>query len=132
MLLVNTVPTKVGGTVQAGATREALVARLGQPHHSDHEPILLGAVRFATNNIADVRDVYHVSGLMQMHGDPYSTDWDVYPVVVILSAGLVEVYTFPYVAVDLIARSFRNYEFVAWYDCASGLVAFERRRKADD
>lgn len=132
MLLVNTVPTKVGGAVQAGATRDALVARLGRPHHSDTQPISLGAARFPTTNIARIRDVYHVSGLMQMHGDPYWTDWNVYPAAVILSAGLVEVYMFPYVALDMTVRSFCTYKFVAWYDSSGGLVAFERRRRGDD
>jgi hypothetical protein len=132
MLLVNTVPTKVGGAVQAGASREALTARLGPPHSSNTRPVSATAKRFPTDQPACVCDVYRLTGLMQMQGDPYWTDWNMYPALVILSAGVVEVFMFPYVAVDMTGRSFRNYEFHAWYDCSNRLVAFERRKRDDE
>jgi hypothetical protein len=132
MLLVNTVPTKTGRAVQSGAKREVLVERLGQPHHSDAAPISVTAKRFPTNSASCARDVYQVSGLTQIPGDPYESDWNVYPAFFFLSAGLTEVYLFPKVAVDMTLRSFRHYEIIAWYDCADRLVAFERRKRESD
>ncbi len=132
MLLVNTVPTKVGGAVQSGASREALVARLGAPYSTNTLPVSPTASRFPTDQAACACDVYRVTGLMQMHGDPYWTDWNMYPVVFIFTAGLSEVFMFPYVGIDMTARSFQHYEFHAWYDCSDRLVAFERSRRSDD
>jgi hypothetical protein len=129
MLMVNTVPTKTGGALRSGASREALVARLGRPDRSDVLPVSATAKRFPTNAVACARDVYYVNGLMQMPGDPYATEWNVYPAFFFATAGIVEVFLFPYVAVDITVRSFRDYEFSAWYDCTDHLVAFERRRR---
>jgi hypothetical protein len=84
-----------------------------------------------TNQQPAICDVYRVSGLVQIHGDPYTTDWNVYPAFVIITLGLVEVVTFPYVSVDMTARSFRRYEFRAWYDGSDELIAYERRKRRD-
>jgi hypothetical protein len=131
MLLVNTVPTRTGRALQAGASRDAMAARLGHPQSSNTLPISATAKRFPTNQPACGSDEYRVTGLMQMPGDPYDTDWNMYPALFFLTAGLSEVFLFPYVAVDMTVRSFRDYEFQAWYDCEDRLVAFERRRCRD-
>lgn len=132
MLLVNTVPTKVGSAVQAGASREALATRLGAPHSTNTLPVSATAKRFPTDQADCVCDVYRITGLMQMQGDPYWTDWNMYPVVFILTAGIAEVFMLPYVGIDMTVRSYQGYEFHAWYDCSDRLVAFERRRRVDD
>ena len=82
-----------------------------------------------TNQIPAVCDVYQVNGLVQIHGDPYSTDWKTYSALLIMTLGLAEVVTFPYVAMDMTARSFCRYELRAWYDTSDQLIAYERRKR---
>ena len=120
MLLVNTVPTKTRGTLRPGASRQELVELLGHPQSCDHAPLSPGVQLLQSNQPPSLCDVYRVSGLVQVGGDPYATDWIDYPAFVIV--------TFPYVAVDMTARSFQRRELRVWYDSSDHLVAWERRK----
>ena len=64
-----------------------------------------------------------------MGSDPYTSDWNIYPVAVILTLGLSEVFVFPLVAIDMTQRSFQRYELRVWYDASDQLLAYERRRR---
>lgn len=74
-------------------------------------------------------DVYRVSKLVQIRDDPYTSDWNVYPAAVILTLGVMEVITFPYVVVDMTVRSLQRRELLVWYDSSDQLIAYERRRR---
>src|SRR5437867_10371738 len=132
MVLVNTVPTKPGAAMRPGAARAELISRLGQPSMSTSVPIPAAVRLLRTNSPPCSCDIYHVSGLVQVGKDPYTTDWNVYPTFVIATLGLAEVVTFPYVVVDMTARSFQRRELRVWYDCSDELVAWERRRKHEN
>ena len=127
MLLVNTVPTKPGAALSPGASRQDLVRLLGHPQSSDHSPIPPN-VQILRSGAPCVCDVYRVSGLVQAYGDPFGTDWIDYPAFFIVTLGLSEVVTFPYVAVDMTALSFQRRELRVWYDCSGHLVAWEKKK----
>jgi len=127
MVLVNTIPTKPDAALQPGAWRQKLMDQLGKPQFSGARPLTTTAFVLRTNELPAICDVYRISGLVQLFHDPYVTDWNVYPAVVILSFGLSEVWTFPYVIGDLTVLSFQRYEFRAWYNSSDELIGYERR-----
>ena len=131
MVLVNTIPTKTGSALRPGADRSELLSRLGQPSTTTN-PVPIGVTILHTNRPPHFCDIYKVSRLVQVSGDPYSTDWNVYPAFVIITFGLAEVVTFPYVVVDLTARGFQRQELRVWYDDTDKLVAWGRTSRYDD
>ena len=130
MVLVNTVPTKVGSALSPGfGQRQQLIDRLGQPANTSSEPIPVRVKRNrSSTNAACLCDHYRVSGLVQMPGDPYAGDWKEYPIIMIFTFGLSEVFVFPYVATDLTMRSFQRDELRVWYDCSDRVLAHERQK----
>ena len=130
MVLVNTIPTKVGGALSPGSgQRQQLIDRLGPPVSSTTEPIpdYVKRNRSSTNAVC-ICDHYRVSGLVQVQGDPYAGDWREYPILMIFTLGLSEVFYFPYVAVDLTIRSFQRDDLRVWYDCSDRVLAHEKQR----
>jgi hypothetical protein len=127
--LVKTIPTKTGAALQAGAGRQELVACLGQPQWSTTQPITPTAFLLRTNEQATVCDVYQVSKLVQIPGDPYATNWTVYPTFVIFTLGIAEIVTFPYVLADMTVRSLQKRELLVWYGASDQLIAYERRKR---
>ena len=130
MVLVNTVPTKVGAALSpGGGQRQDLINQLGQPAKTTTEPIPAYVKRnLNSTNAACICDYYRVSGLVQVQGDPYASDWRVYPVLVIFTFGLCEVFVFPYVAGDLTVQSLQRYELRVWYDCSDKVLTHEKRK----
>src|SRR5207248_3097992 len=76
MVLCNTVPTKTGGAMRPGAARAELVRRLGQPSVRTSVPIPATVRLLRTNSPPCSCDIYHVSGLVRVGNDTYSTDWN--------------------------------------------------------
>jgi hypothetical protein len=74
-------------------------------------------------------DEYHISGLLQLSGDRYETDWNIYPAFVILTCGIAEAINFPYTVSDLAIKPLQRYDFRVGYNCADALIAYERRRR---
>jgi hypothetical protein len=131
MMLVNTVPTSIDGLAREGM-RGDLDVQLGQPLYSDASAIPNTVKRFPNPKPPSVCDVYQMNGLAQMQGDPYFGGWTMYPAYVILTAGAIEVFMFPYVSVDLAVKSFKRYELRVWYDQSDRIVAYERRKQTDE
>lgn len=130
MYLVNIVPTKPGAALRRGAHRQELVSVLGQPRSSGARPLTTTALAMVHGNQPSAYcDVYRVSKLVQIRDDPYTSDWNVYPAAVILTLGVMEVITFPYVVVDMTVRSLQRRELLVWYDSSDQLIAYERRRR---
>ena len=131
MLLVNTVPTKVGAALSpGGAHRQDLITQLGQPAHTTAEPIPVHVKRNrSSTNAVCICDHYQISGLVQVQGEPYASDWKEYPVLMLVTFGLCEVFVFPYVAVDLTVKSFHEYDLRVWYDCADNVLTHEKRKR---
>ncbi len=84
----------------------------------------------ATNALCSY-DQYRVSGRLQLSGDRYETDWNIYPVAVILTLGLAELINFPYTVADLTVKSLKRYDLRVGYNCADAFVGYERRRVGD-
>ena len=129
MVLIETVPTRTGAALRPGAARQELAARLGSPQSISSLALTPTARVLNTNSSPLSCDVYRVNGLVQMGSDPYTSDWNIYPVAVILTLGLSEVFVFPLVAIDMTQRSFQRYELRVWYDASDQLMAYERRRR---
>ena len=126
MVLVNTIPTKVGGALTPGSTRDELIARIGAPISTGSFPISSDATVYREHPVPASSDLYYVTGLVQVTTDPYGTQWNVYPAFVIISLGLLELVVFPFVVVDLPLRGLLKYELRTWYDSSGGLVAYRK------
>lgn len=131
MILVNTVPTSIDGLARE-AMRGDLDVQLGPPKYSDASAIPNTAKRLPNPRTPSVCDVYYMNGLALLGDDPYFGGWTMYPAYVILTAGVIEVFMFPYVSVDLAIRSFKRYELRVWYDQSDRIVGFERRKQTEE
>ena len=131
MFLVDLIPTKPRAAMAPGASLKDLITVLGKPMGSNTSIVPANARRFQTNDPSCVCYSYRVSGLVQISGDKFTGDAELWPVVVIMTLGVAEVIAFPYVSIELAAMSLKRYELRVWYDCSDHIVAYERRRWAD-
>ncbi|HMP73291.1 MAG TPA: hypothetical protein PKE55_08515 [Kiritimatiellia bacterium] len=121
MLVVESSVTRV--PLQAGVARNKVVAILGEPRSSS----MLDAVEAGDGAAGAVQvDVYRVSRLVQLPGDRYFYEANVYPACVILTAGLVEVVVLPVTLVDIGYKAIRRDDLWVVYDAGDEVISFER------
>lgn len=118
--------------VEPGTPRAEVLAVLGPPRRS--VPIspprlgglLAGAPAALRASRVGLFDEYSVSGLVQLTGDPYRYEWNIYPAAVILTGGAVEAVVLPLTSADLARRSLVRYRLRFWYDPRERLLAYDR------
>ena len=115
-----------------GMQRTNVVEVLGQPRKTEtYQPPRLGASLPGTpaslrrSRVAR-RDEYRVSGLVQLAGDTYASDNNIYPAFFIATGGLTEIIAFPVVTGDLAAKALTRYRLLIWYDPRQKLITYER------
>src|SRR4051812_2444019 len=96
--------------LQPGTNRTEVVSVLGRPRRTESfQPPKLGAslshtpASMRTSRVAR-QDEYRVSGLVQLPGDTYRSDNNIYPAFFVATGGLTEIVAFPYVTGDLASK----------------------------
>ena len=121
--------------LQPGAKREDVINVLGEPRKTmAFRPPRRGV--FIPNSPSSLRsasvaryDEYAVSGLVQLSGDNYASEWNQYGLGFIFTLGTEELITVPVVASDLTYKSLKRYQLRLWYDRSLKLLAYERRKR---
>ena len=133
MVAALSVTRDVSGALGPGTKRADAIALLGQPRKST--PISPPRPAASFPNVSSAQagakvslcDEYRISGLALTPGDPYHTNWNIYPIAVFLTAGVAEAISLPVTAADLTFRSARRYRLRLWYDPRERLVTYEKR-----
>jgi hypothetical protein len=130
-VMTNTIPKRP--PLHPGTPRDDVIAVLGEPRHttalSPPRPAasLPNVSPTRRTAMASLRDEYFVSGLVQIPGDSYAGEDNIYPAFFIATGGLIEVCAFPIETVDLTFRSLRWRHLWLWYDRSGKLITYDRR-----
>lgn len=119
--------------MEPGTPRREVLAVLGAPRRSVPvtPPRLGSSFASAPVSIRSARvglyDEYSVSGLVQLPGDTYEVESNIYPMFVIFTGGLIEVVALPLTSGDLARRSLTPHRLRLWYDPHQRLLSYDRR-----
>ena len=120
-------------TVEPGTHRNEVISALGPPRKTVAcRPARPGATfpdapRSLRSTKIGQYDQYSVSGLVQLPGDNYRSEMNVYPVLFILTGGASELLCLPLVSGDLALRSAVRHRLEFWYDPRERLLDYRRR-----
>ena len=91
-------------------TREYVISTLGEPNRSQNGQC----------------DQYYLSKLIQTPEGKYYYEWNLYPPLVFVTLGLIELIVFPMTVIDLGVLSFQNNYLTLSYNETGKLLSYKR------